>query len=161
MLGSFFYKVAFFVKKETPTQVFSFKICEIFKNTFFSRTLQWLLLWGFFSLLLIKMKHSLIIQIFFTCCRSSSSSIVDIKQGKIQMFFILCNFPALNSWVNLILVVIRLLSCTRKISQISRSSNFTHNSMHSTLVSENKKTKFCFNNAFSKCEQMHFFSKCE
>ena len=30
-------------KKETPTQVFSCKICDIFKNAFFVENLQWLL----------------------------------------------------------------------------------------------------------------------
>ena len=30
--------------KKSPRQVFSCGICEIFKNTFFHRTLQWLLL---------------------------------------------------------------------------------------------------------------------
>ena len=28
-----------FIKRETPTQVFSWLLCEIFKNTFFHRTL--------------------------------------------------------------------------------------------------------------------------
>ena len=32
-------KVCNFIKKETLTQVFSCEICEIFKNTFFYRTL--------------------------------------------------------------------------------------------------------------------------
>ena len=31
-------------KKETPTQLFSCKICEIFNNTFFTEHLRWLLL---------------------------------------------------------------------------------------------------------------------
>ena len=30
--------------KETPTQVFSYEICKIFKNTFFTEHLRWLLL---------------------------------------------------------------------------------------------------------------------
>ena len=33
-----------FIKKETPTQVFSSEYYEIFKNTFFTEHLRWLLL---------------------------------------------------------------------------------------------------------------------
>ena len=33
-----------FIKKETPTQVFSCEFCEISKNTFFTEHLRWLLL---------------------------------------------------------------------------------------------------------------------
>ena len=31
-------------KKETPTQVFSYEICKIFKNIFFTENLRWLFL---------------------------------------------------------------------------------------------------------------------
>ena len=34
-----------FIKKETPTQMFSCEFCEIFKNTFFIEHLRWLLLY--------------------------------------------------------------------------------------------------------------------
>ena len=37
-------KVCNFIKKETLVQVFSCKICEIFKNNFFTEHLRWLLL---------------------------------------------------------------------------------------------------------------------
>ena len=46
MLGSLFSKIAGpkatnnFIKKETPTQVFFFKYCEIFKNTYFEEHLR-------------------------------------------------------------------------------------------------------------------------
>ena len=33
-----------FIKKETPTKVFSCEICEIFRNTFFTENLQQMLL---------------------------------------------------------------------------------------------------------------------
>ena len=40
-----------FIKKEAPTQVFSFEFCEIFKNTFFTEHLRWLLLfWSIINL---------------------------------------------------------------------------------------------------------------
>ena len=41
MLGSLFDKVA---GLETPTQVFSCEICEIFKNTYSEENIRWLLL---------------------------------------------------------------------------------------------------------------------
>ena len=31
-----------FIKKETPTEVFSCEICETFKNSFFTKHLRWL-----------------------------------------------------------------------------------------------------------------------
>ena len=45
MFESLFNKVAgrypsHFIKKETPTQVFSREICEIFKNTYFEKHLR-------------------------------------------------------------------------------------------------------------------------
>ena len=33
------------LSKKTPTQVFSYEICEIFKNKFFTEHLRWLLLY--------------------------------------------------------------------------------------------------------------------
>ena len=49
MLESIFSKVAgltgaVLLKKEIPTEVFSYKYCEIFKNTFFIEHLWWLIL---------------------------------------------------------------------------------------------------------------------
>ena len=58
MLESLFNKVASLwiqrCQKVTPTQVFSSEHCEIFKNTFFTEHLWWLLLFICFLLLFFR-----------------------------------------------------------------------------------------------------------
>ena len=43
---------AFFYKKETPTQVFSYKYCEIFKNNFFIEDLPFIILFQNFFVMI-------------------------------------------------------------------------------------------------------------
>ena len=49
-----------FFKKETPVQVFSCKKPNIFKNTFFTEHLQWLLMYNDMTFLIIALKQNLL-----------------------------------------------------------------------------------------------------
>ena len=55
----FLMKLQFF-KKETPVQVFSCEIRIIFKNTFFTEHLQWMLMYNDLTFLIIALKQNLL-----------------------------------------------------------------------------------------------------